>query len=108
MDEKILRIIVIAAALAILLLFAWLKDRKKNRQPIYTIKATIQSKSVVSTPVRGLYGPKNLLDYMVTFYLADGRIVELSAPDNVGNHPVGTTGTLVFQGTKCERFDPNK
>ena len=107
MDERILRILIIAGVLAILILFAWLKQRKKDRQPIYTCHATIRSKTVVKNVIKGVYGPKNVFSYTVLFDLSDGRSVELTAPESIEKYPDGTSGTVVFQGTKCERFDPD-
>ena len=108
MDERIQRILVIIGALIILILFSWLKQRKKDRQPIYTYNATIRSKTVVKNTVKGIYGPKNVFSYTVIFDLADGSWVELTAPESIGRYSDGTSGTVIFQGTKCERFDPDQ
>lgn len=107
MNERILPILIIVGVLGIMLFFAWLKDRKKRRQPIYTYRATIRNKTVVSTTTKGIYGPINVRSYVVTFDLADGSRVELTAPEEIGKYPDGTTGTVIFQGKKCERFDPD-
>lgn len=108
MNERLLPILIISGVLVILIFFAWLKQRKKDRQPTITIRATVRSKSPVTTSVRGPYGLRNIHGYQVTFDLADGSRVALSVPENFGKYPDGTTGTLTYHDTKCERFDPDQ
>ena len=107
MNDRIKILIPLAIFTAIFLLVQWLEQRKKDRQPIYTYRATIRSKTVVKNTVKGIYGPKNVFSYTVIFDLADGSWVELTAPESIGRYPDGTSGTVIFQGTKCERFDPD-
>lgn len=102
------KILIAVGVFAILfLLTEWLKQRKKDRLPTVTIRATVRSKSVFAQTVSGPYGRRNALGYRVTFDLVDGSRVELNAPENFGKHPDGTTGILTFQGNKFERFDPD-
>lgn len=107
MNDRIKILIVLAIAGSIFLLVEFLKQRRKDRQPTIRIRATIRSKAVVSTTTKGVYGPMNVRSYIVTFDLADGSRAELTAPDTIGQYPDGTSGTITFQGTKCERFDPD-
>lgn len=89
------------------LLIQWLKQKKKDRQPTVTIRATIQSKAVFSQTVRGMYGSTNLRYCRILFLLADGSSVELNTPEELYKYPDGTAGRLVFQGETFERFDPD-
>ena len=107
MNDNIIILIALIVAGTLFLLVEFLKQRKKDRQPIYTYRATLRSKSVVATSTKGVYGPVNVRSYVVTFDLADGSRVELTAPEEIVKYPDGTTGTVIFQGTKCERFDPD-
>lgn len=108
MNDRIKILIALAIFTALFLLVQWLKQKKKDRQPTIAIRATIHSKAVVQTTTKGIYGPVNVRSYVVTFDLADGSRVKLTAPEEIGNYPDGTTGTVIFQGSKCERFDPDK
>lgn len=105
MNDKIMRLLVIAAGVLVFLLVAFLKERRKNRQPTIQIRAEITAIRLENRAVRGAYGATNRIGHYVTFRTAQGELMELSAPEDVGYLPVGTTGVLTYQGTKCERFD---
>jgi len=107
MNDRWILLIIIGIPVAIFVLRSWLSDRKKSRLPTYEYKATIVSKQVVVKAVRGPYGLRNNLSNLIVFQLSDGNMVELHAPAEMG-YPDGTTGTLIFQGTKCEKFTPDK
>lgn len=106
MNDKIIRLLVIAAGVLVFLLVAFLKERRKNRQPTIQIRAEITAIRLDNLAVRGAYGATNRIGHYVTFHTAEGELLELSAPEDVGHLPIGTTGTLTYQGSKCERFDP--
>lgn len=107
MNDRMKILILVLIGAAIFILISWLKEKKKGRQPTYEYKATIVSKQVVVKAVRGPYGLRNNRSYLIEFKLSDGNVVTLSAPTEMG-YPDGTTGTLIFQGTKCEKFTPDK
>lgn len=90
----------------IFLLYHWLKEQKKNRQPVYEHRARIYSKTVVPHTVRTLTGVRNIFDYQIQFEIGTGNLIELSAPESMGKHPDGTTGILTFQGDKFLKFVP--
>ena len=77
-------------------------------QIIYELRATIQHIGLSSQTARGgSFGRYNMRSCYVTFELEDGRTVELTAPEELCQNPVGTSGMLVYQGTKCEKFTPD-
>lgn len=106
MNDRLILLVFIGIPIAIFVLRSWLSDRKKSRLPTYEYKATIVSKQVVVKAVRGPYGLRNNLSNLIVFRLSDGNTVELHAPAEMG-YPDGTTGTLIYQGTKCEKFTPD-
>lgn len=108
MNDRIKILIALAIFTAVFLLVQWLKQRKKDRQPTVAIRATIQSKSVSAQSVKGLYGARNLRYCRILFLLADGSSIQLNTPEELYKYPDGTSGILVFQGEKFERFDPDK
>jgi len=93
--------------LLLLLLFASLAIRKKRCRKDCTIHATIRSKALVSCTIAECGGARAGLVYQISFSLADGRLVELSAPLEIGGYPDGTGGTLTFRERKCEAFTPD-
>jgi len=106
--EKLTGLGVVIAIGAALLLIAWIKEQFKNRKPIYELRATIQHIGLSSQTARGgSFGRYNMRSCYVTFELEDGRTVELTAPEELCQNPVGTSGMLVYQGTKCEKFTPD-
>lgn len=106
--ENLKALIVLVIVVGVFLLVALLKERKKNAQPIYEMQATIRSIRLSSQSARGgSFGRYNTRACYATFELEDGSIVELSAYEELCGNPVGTSGTLIFQGTKCEKFTPN-
>ena len=107
MNDRIPLLIGVAIFSCIFLLFSWLKEQKKNRQPIYEYQASIYSKSVVPHTVRTLVGVRNIFDYQIQFEIGTGNLIELSAPESFGKYPDGTTGKLTFQGDKCLKFVPD-
>lgn len=60
MNDNIKAIIALLIFAAVFLLVQWLKQKKKDRQPTIAIRATIQSKTVHTQSVKGLYGATNL------------------------------------------------
>ncbi len=84
---------------------------RNRHQPTITIPATVISKD--NSKGNALYsGAAARFDgtfYCLTFKTKDGLLVTLTVPRNdYYNLKEGTTGTLTYQGTKCERFDPHK
>ena len=108
MNDNINAIIALLIFAAVFLLVQWLKQKKKDRQPTIAIRATIQSKSVFARSVNGAYGSTNHRYCRILFLLADGSSIELNTPEELYQYPDGTSGRLVFQGDKFERFDPDK
>lgn len=108
MNERWILVIIPAVSFAFVFLRSWLKERNKNRQPIIQIKAEITDIRLQSRTVNGAYGRTNLIGHYVTFRTADGELLELSAPADVGHQFIGTAGILTYQGSKCERFDADK
>lgn len=108
MNEKMIPLLVIAVCLLAFVLFSFLKERRRNRQPTIQIRAEITNIRLENRAVRGAYGATNRIGHYVTFRTAEGDLLELSAPENVGHMSVGTAGILTFQGEKCERFDPDE
>lgn len=106
MDDRLILVIVPVAIFAWVVLRSWQQERRKNRQPTISIRAVIAAVRLESKTVNGAYGRTNLIGHHVTFRTAEGALLELTAPENVGHLPVGTTGVLTYQGSKCERFDP--
>lgn len=105
MDKRLIPILVIVAAIGLFLLVAWLKERRKNAQPTIQIKAELISIRLESCTVTGALHARNNIGHYVTFRTAEGELIELSASPEVGHMEAGTTGTLTYQGTKCERFE---
>lgn len=58
--------------------------------------------------VKGLYAPKSVYGWYVTFQTAHGKVLELSSPEECGGMKIGTTGILVVRGDKCEKFTPDQ
>lgn len=106
MNDRIKILIALVMFTAVFLLVQWLKQ--KDRQPTIAIRATIQSKTVHTQSVKGLYGATNLRYCRIFFLLADGSSIELNTPEELYRYPDGTAGRLVFQGEKFERFDPDE
>ena len=107
MNDGWILLIFIGIPVTVFVLKSWLKDRKNSRLPTYEYKATIMSKQVVVKAIKGPYGLRNNLSNLIVFKLANGQLVELHAPAEMG-YPDGTTGTVIFTGTKCEKFTPDK
>ena len=110
MNDRIKILIAVVIFAAVFLLVQWLKQRKKDRLPTIAIRATVRSKELYTgRTVRSLYGgPKNTRYFHVFFDLADGRSILLNTPEEFVKYADGTTGILVFQGEKFERFDPDQ
>lgn len=83
------------------------KQRIKDRQPTYSFHATIRAKRPGQYLRNGRFYPGNLQSCVVTFELSNGTIIPLNTVGAVGGYPEGTSGTIIFQGDKCERFDPD-
>lgn len=83
------------------------KEWKKKSQPIHEVKATIVSFRLYSlSTTGGKWGRTSVQSWLATFRLAGGETVELSCPEDIATIPAGTTGTLIYQGEKCEKFIP--
>ncbi len=83
---------------------------RNRRQPVITTRATVVDHGHSADNI--LYSSFYTRDggdfYILTFRKEDGTAVTLSVPRHYYNLiPVGTAGTLVHQGSKCERFDPD-
>lgn len=107
MNTQLIRLIVLAAIVAVVLIVAFLKENRKQAQPTVQIRAEITNVRLDNRSVNGAYGRTNLIGHYVTFRTAEGELLELSAPEDVGYLPIGTAGTLTYQGNKCERFVPD-
>lgn len=107
--ELICGILALAAIAGIMLLVALRNERKKNSQPIYEVRATVQSfRKYNFTTSGGKWGKSTVQSWYATFELENGEAIELSCPENIVTTPAGTTGTLMFQGEKCEKFTPDE
>ena len=95
-------------AVVIFVLLELRKQRILDRQPTYSYQAAIRGKRHGQYLRNGKLRPGNLHSCVVTFELSNGTLIDLNTTGAEGGYPDGTTGTLVFQGTKCERFDPDK
>ena len=107
MNDRLSLLLVLAAVAAAFLLFAFLKENRKQAQPTVQIRAEITNVRLDNRSVNGAYGRTNLIGHYVTFRTAEGELLELSAPEDVGYLSVGTAGTLTYQGNKCESFVPD-
>lgn len=84
----------------------------ENRQkPVITIPATVVGKAENMDNViyAGSSARFNGAVHFLIFRTNDGLEVTLTVPrDDYYNLKEGTTGTLTYQGTKCEIFTPDK
>ena len=108
MNSSIIIGIAFAAFLAYFLGIELYREKKKNAQPIYEVRAAIQSFRLYSISTGGgKWGRTGVQSWLATFRLEDGETVELSCPEDIATIPAGTSGTLIFQGEKCEKFTPD-
>ena len=107
MTQRLYLLLGLVAILALMTLFSWLRDRKRDRIPTYTVGATVVSKRALSDTARSTCGASNILYYMIEFELEDGTMVEL-ATSLENSYPDGTKGTLIFQRDRCKLFTPNE
>lgn len=105
MDGKLIIAALAVAGMAGFVLVSLAKERRQNCLPTVQIRATILSVRREAVSTRGPYGMRNIICHHVTFRTAEGEILELTAPEDTGRLPVGTSGLLTYQGGKCERFD---
>lgn len=83
---------------------------KNRKQPTITIRATvIAQKKNLDNMIYSSFDTRDSGDvHYVTFRTADGQDVMLTASrETYWKADIGVTGTLTYQGTKCERFDPD-
>lgn len=107
-QQRLLFVGLLLVGAGIFVLVSWLKDRKKNRAPVYEWKATVLSVKLFSqSAVGGGLGHYAMRSCRVVFELENGPVVELTGSEELSRYPVGTKGTLIFQGTKCEKFTPD-
>lgn len=80
---------------------------KNRRQPTITIRATvIEGKDTFDNLDYGVRDGGHA--HYVTFRTAEGLEVTLSVPrETYWAAEPGVTGILTYQGSKCERFDPD-
>ena len=104
--ERFIALILLALVTLLLILIAWVKQYLKDQQPIYEVKATLVDKRPESHAIRGRYAQTSNCYYVVKFRLEDGTLVELNAPGEFREFDVGTSGIVIFQGEKCEKFTP--
>lgn len=84
---------------------------ENRQQPTITIPATVVGKTenmdnVIYAGSAARFGGGV---HFLIFRTKDGLEVTLTVPrDDYYNLKEGTTGILTYQGTKCERFDPDK
>ena len=104
--------VIIIALLLFYFLFVFLppnlKGRRNRKQPTVTVRATVAGKAEnMDNVIHGTRDGGGV--YMLVFHSADGLQVTLTVPrDDYYNLKEGTTGTLTYQGTKCEKFTPDK
>jgi hypothetical protein len=95
-------------SVVIFLLWELRKQRIKDSQPTYSYQATIRGKRPGEYLRNGKLRPGNLHSCVITFELSSGTLISLNTTGAAGGYPIGTSGTIIFQGEKCERFDPDK
>jgi len=80
---------------------------KNRRQPTITIRATVvEGKDTFDNLGYGVRDGGHA--HYVTFHTAEGLEVTLSVSrETYWIAKPGVTGILTYQGTKCERFDPD-
>ena len=105
-QTRLIFLIFLGIAAALFLLFAFLKQKLNDSEPIFETKAEVLSKKVVTQSHRSTYGRVNGHYYYVTFRCANGDVLELPAPEGSGAFPEGQTGILTWQGKKMEQFIP--
>ena len=105
-QTRLIFLIFLGIAAALFLLFAFLKQKLNDSEPIFETKAEVLSKKVVTQSHRSTYGRVNGHYYYVTFRCANGDVLELPAPEGSGAIPEGQTGILTWQGKKMDQFIP--
>ena len=107
-QTRLVFLIGLGAAVALFLLFAFLKQKLNDSEPIFETKAEVLSKKVVTQSHRSTYGRVNGHYYIVTFRTEDGSVIELRTAESSGRYEEGSKGILIYQGEKCERFTPDE
>lgn len=107
--------IVFIVGVPVFIYFSFVKPNlqgwENRQQPTITIQATVVGKTenmdnVIYAGSAARFGGGI---HCLIFQTADNQQVTLTVPrDDYYNIKAGTTGTLTYQGTKCERFDPDK
>ena len=93
-----------------LILPSW-RGYQNRKQPTITIRATVAGKAedFSYTIHSNFYSRTDGKMYMLVFDTAEGQRVICSVPrDDYYNYTPGTQGILIYQGTKCEKFTPDK
>lgn len=79
-----------------------------RRQPVVTTRATVvgRDKNLDNVIYSGFYNRDGGDVHFLVFRTELGEQVTLTVPRILySTTPDGTSGTLIYQGTKCERFD---
>ena len=90
---------------------ALLAGISKPKKPTITIQSTVAGKAedFSYTIHSNFYSRMDGRMYMLVFDTAEGQRVICSVPrDEYYNLKPGTRGILVYQGSKCEKFTPDK
>ena len=93
-----------------LILPSW-RGYQNRKQPTITIRATVAGKAedFSYTIHSNFYSRTDGKMYMLVFHTAEGQQVICSVPrDDYYNFKPGTNGILTYQGSKCEKFTPDK
>lgn len=107
-QTRLIFLIFLGIAAALFLLFAFLKQKLSDMEPIYETRAEVLSKQVITQTHRSTYGRVNGHYYIVTFRAEDGSVIELRTAESSGRYEEGSKGILIYQGEKCERFTPDE
>ena len=116
--EQMLTLILRIAAVLVALWYFYdvilrpnIRGAKNRRQPTITTRATVvgRDKNLDNVIYSGFYTRDGGDVHFLRFRTEGGDLVNLTVPRILYNTtPDGTTGTLTYQGTKCERFDADE
>lgn len=117
MDEQMIgKLLYGVLALGILVrLYTWIlpnwRGYRNRKQPTVTVRATVVGKAEGADYAiyAGSAARFSGQVYCIVFRTAEGLEVTLTVPrDDYYNFREGTAGILTYQGTKCEKFTPDR
>lgn len=88
-----------------------IQGARNRRQPVITTRAEVvgRAKNLDNVAYSSFYTRDGGDVHMLLFRTAEGNEVTLTVPRILySTLPDGTNGTLIYQGTKCERFDADE